>query len=101
MARGPKCRLGANSYPVEQATSNAGATRAARNPITTVEKPAIIRPLVGELTTWKAHSGPSSAKARVESQLAAWAIVGCEHITVRDQPKMTTHATPTAIRTNP
>jgi hypothetical protein len=61
--------------------------RSGQNPITTAEKPAIIRLLVAELTTWKAHSGPSSAKARVESQLAAWAIVGCEHITIRDQAK--------------
>jgi hypothetical protein len=46
------------------------------------------------------HIGPISAKATVESQLAAWAIVGVEHMIVNDQANTATHTTPIAIRTS-
>jgi hypothetical protein len=80
------------------ANSNGGAIKAPKKPITTVEKPAIIRLLVAGLATCKAHSGPSNANATVESQLAACAIVGREHIIVSDHAKTATHMTPIASR---
>ena len=66
-----------------------------------VEKPAIIRLLTAEPATCEAHMGPSMAKTRVESQLAARAIVGCVHIVVSDQAQTTTQTAPIAASANP
>jgi hypothetical protein len=74
---------------------------APKKPVRTVEKPAIIRLLPAELATCKDHIGPSSAKDSVESQLAARAIVGCEHVPAKDQAKTAMHTTSIATRMNP
>jgi hypothetical protein len=74
--------LGAQPYEISQDQRDHKAPRAFRCP-------------------QEADMGPSSAKVSVESQLAAWAIVGCEHIVLSDQAKTATHRTPIAARTNP